>query len=91
MRAFGTFNQFNAVEKIIQAHLVAGSASKGIVELTPKHVMTHDNSSAVILKFEEIFEKAAAIASGWLNECVVLCVVRLLLFVVVMMTFSTST
>ena len=51
-------NRLNSVDKIVRGHLVSGSASKGIVELTPKHVMTHDNSSAVMLKFDEIWQKA---------------------------------
>jgi len=48
-----------ATEKIVQAHavgLAAGQAVRAgdIVAVRPKHVMTHDNTSAVIPKFRSI-------------------------------------
>lgn len=51
-----------AVEKIATAHAAPGSLKPGrsartgdFVNIRPKHVMTHDNTSAVMGKFREIF------------------------------------
>lgn len=53
----------NLIEKIIQRHAVGvGDAVKSgdYVRLHPRHIMTHDNTGAVIPKFREIGAKAMA-------------------------------
>lgn len=51
----------NIVEKICQAHLAEGPArplrALDFISLRPRHVMTHDNTSAVIKKFKGIGAK----------------------------------
>lgn len=48
----------NSVEKIISSHLLPGSRLGGIVSISPAHVMTHDNTAAVMPKFQEIWRLA---------------------------------
>jgi len=48
-----------AVEKIVESHLAEGPKGRPVragdfVSLKPKHVMTHDNTSAVMKKFQSI-------------------------------------
>ncbi len=53
----------NLIEKIVQRHAVGtGDTVKSgdYVRLRPRHVMTHDNTGAVIPKFREIGAKAMA-------------------------------
>ncbi|HDT12016.1 MAG TPA: homoaconitase [Candidatus Marinimicrobia bacterium] len=53
----------NLIEKVVQRHAVgSGDAVKSgdYVRLHPRHVMTHDNTGAVIPKFREIGAKAMA-------------------------------
>jgi len=53
----------NLIEKIVQIHAVGtGDAVKSgdYVSIRPRHVMTHDNTGAVIPKFREIGAKAIA-------------------------------
>ena len=52
------------VERIAQSHLMEGPArplrAGDVVSLRPRHVLTHDNTAAVMKKFEAIGASAVA-------------------------------
>src|SRR4051812_5794968 len=58
------------IEKLATTHAAPGSLKPGqaarsgdFITIRPKHIMTHDNTSAVMSKFKEIFKGAGNIAA----------------------------
>ncbi|HWB19845.1 MAG TPA: homoaconitase, partial [Phycisphaerales bacterium] len=57
------------IEKLATAHAVGLPANQparsgDIITIHPKHIMTHDNTSAVMSKFKEIFKGLTSITTG---------------------------
>jgi len=63
------------IEKLATRHAAPGSLKPGqaarsgeIITIRPKHIMTHDNTSAVMSKFKTIFESPSLSGSGVRGE-----------------------
>jgi len=71
MRYNSAMSAQTLVEKIATRHAAPGSLKPGqlayagdFINIRPKHIMTHDNTSAVMKKFHSIFEQSRAASGG---------------------------